>query len=961
MAQIEDSIRIILEEKNAPQHKSATSDLKEETKELGNSTQAIDKNVKSKKEEEKVNKDVNASLLTTISTIKIFSETVQHVFNKVKNLVEQQSNYAENLNLMQNAFKETNVVALDYIDTLGDLYGFDESSLTKSLGLFRQLADAMGLTSKTADQLSYNLEAMALDISSLYNVSVERSANALQSALTGNIKSIRSLTGADITQATLQQKALSLGIDESVRAMSRAEKAMLIYLTLTDQLSNAQGDMTRTINGTANQLKIFKDQCAELARNIGGLLLPIFRNLLYYLNGILMAVNEVIGAILSMFGIQATSLAEEFGVATSDLSDIFDEIGESASTSTAKIQKSLRSFDKLNNLSSQKGGGGASGISAGDVGVLKQLQDLMTSYDGHLSEVENKARKIRDHILDWLGFSKDVNGQWEWSATNLLKNIWNWWRDLNIVGKEFVSIGIALAVKNLLTTLRNLGKYLANSKIGVEIYTIVGSLGERGLTGTIEALYKTHGKMATFMGTLAGFTIIADGIIRFVDGIKKMVDGTAELTDYIRVVSSLLEVLSGLLIVIGSLTGQFQLVTAGIIGLGTAISLNLIANVEDATNVTKQYANELDRLHTAEEELIKTSESRGTKAKLLYENLTKLYDSEGNLIGSYDTAKSTLALLNKELDTEYTLTKDGTIEYNKKKVAVKELGKEVDEYCEKLKKQAYQQAFEKSYNALIERQIELEVERNKKIDELRKTQEKYDMTTEEGAQKWYKANKKKIDNLNDLDGVIEANRNNYTKYMDAITLSEQGKFSEATKLVSNLTNSEKVALSETVKEVVTGSDEMVNSIMKNLTGLGNVQASINIKGHLDTTQAEKELKQWEKKVQYTQSQLEKKGLKLTTGGYSLGGIPQKADGGFLNQGDIFIANEKGAEMVGSIGHRTAVANNDQIVESISIGVAKANMATKSSQPVIIEAKGDASGLLDFITFKQKEKNRQYGI
>lgn len=49
-----------------------------------------------------------------------------------------------------------------------------------------------------------------------------------------------------------------------------------------------------------------------------------------------------------------------------------------------------------------------------------------------------------------------------------------------------------------------------------------------------------------------------------------------------------------------------------------------------------------------------------------------------------------------------------------------------------------------------------------------------------------------------------------------------------------------------------------------------------------------------------------------------------AQGGFPPTGQMFIAREAGPEMVGSIGGRTAVANNDQIVEGISAGVEWAN-------------------------------------
>lgn len=45
-----------------------------------------------------------------------------------------------------------------------------------------------------------------------------------------------------------------------------------------------------------------------------------------------------------------------------------------------------------------------------------------------------------------------------------------------------------------------------------------------------------------------------------------------------------------------------------------------------------------------------------------------------------------------------------------------------------------------------------------------------------------------------------------------------------------------------------------------------------------------------------------------------------ADGGFPETGQLFLAREAGAEMVGSVGGHTAVANNDQIVQGIESGV-----------------------------------------
>jgi hypothetical protein len=65
-----------------------------------------------------------------------------------------------------------------------------------------------------------------------------------------------------------------------------------------------------------------------------------------------------------------------------------------------------------------------------------------------------------------------------------------------------------------------------------------------------------------------------------------------------------------------------------------------------------------------------------------------------------------------------------------------------------------------------------------------------------------------------------------------------------------------------------------------------------------------------------------KAVGAAAGGLSFAGA--FASGGFPSTGQMFIAREAGPEMVGTIGSRTAVANNDQIVESVSRGVADAN-------------------------------------
>jgi hypothetical protein len=67
-----------------------------------------------------------------------------------------------------------------------------------------------------------------------------------------------------------------------------------------------------------------------------------------------------------------------------------------------------------------------------------------------------------------------------------------------------------------------------------------------------------------------------------------------------------------------------------------------------------------------------------------------------------------------------------------------------------------------------------------------------------------------------------------------------------------------------------------------------------------------------------------------------------AEGGFPQQGQMFIAREAGAELVGNIGGSTAVANNDQIVTAVSDGVYRAvsqAMSERGGQRVSLRVDG----------------------
>ena len=97
-------------------------------------------------------------------------------------------------------------------------------------------------------------------------------------------------------------------------------------------------------------------------------------------------------------------------------------------------------------------------------------------------------------------------------------------------------------------------------------------------------------------------------------------------------------------------------------------------------------------------------------------------------------------------------------------------------------------------------------------------------------------------------------------------------------------------------------------------------------------------------------------------------IKPYATGGYPQNGEVFLARENGAELVGSIGNHTAVANNGQIVEGISEGVAYANTGVIGAinQLIAVVQQIDPTVELDGLTVSrglkkyERQVNREYG-
>jgi len=137
-------------------------------------------------------KNVGAKMNTAFNLVgaREFTRAMQRLVKTMGDFVSKSSDYLENINLFQVAFDGNYKSADRFIKKMSEMYGMDESWLTRTVGIFRQLSNAMNLSAENGERLSTLMTQMSLDISSLYNIDVEKASSTLQSALAGQTKPI---------------------------------------------------------------------------------------------------------------------------------------------------------------------------------------------------------------------------------------------------------------------------------------------------------------------------------------------------------------------------------------------------------------------------------------------------------------------------------------------------------------------------------------------------------------------------------------------------------------------------------------------------------------------------------------------------------------------------------------------------------------------------------------------------
>jgi hypothetical protein len=921
--------------------------------------------------------------------------SLRTVSNLISSAITESNKYQEDLNLFTASMGKYAEQAKKYAETVSEVMGIDPAEWMRNQGIFNTLLEGFGSVSDRAYTMSKNLTQLGYDISSFFNISVEDAMLKLQSGISGELEPLRRL-GYDLSQARLQQTAYTLGINESVSAMTQAEKAELRYYAIMTQVTTAQGDMARSLEAPANQLRILQAQFTMCARAIGDIFIPMLNAILPVAIAVVQIIKEIASTIAAIFGFKLTPIdysgLDNAAGGAGALEDNLEGAGDAAK----KLKQYTAGFDELNvfkpedKSSSGSGAGGGGGFDfelpeydfLGDAiseridNIRKKLEPLLTFVKEHLDEILVAVLAIGVGFLAWKigSIIGDLGG-----LEGILKRI------SELVGRITPLLGIALAAAgavmllasafdawtnglnkgNLIGMLAGIGTMTAGltlkfGKLGFAIGTIVGGIAllvigfkdwvtqskltkealsalEIGTVALTVGLTTLFGKVGFGVGLLVG------GITEAIGAIKEFVD-TGELTD-----NSFLAFESGILkigIALSTFTGSWvPLAIAGVVMLAAAVYRywdeikgffqNLWEGIKqiwkDAsiwfkTNVIDPIANFFKGLW---------KDVSGFFSDL-WADVKAVWDSVATWFND-NVIQPIVNFFEPIVDWISEFFRGCWIIIKAIWIVVplwfdEQVIKPVKEFFRKLKEDV-SQFFSDLWTGIQETWSTVSTWFNENViapltefftglwEDLTEGFDKLwnDIKTIfEPVINWFK--EKIIEPLKEkFSDMWERLRSGFENlwgkikeifapvvnwFKDNVIDPLKEKFSSAWDAIKDAFETAISAIKTFAKDVllrdlVSIVQDAINKVIDIINGLiGKFNAVVSIAAKITGSD-------W--------SGLDK-----------IKHVDLFAEGGFPNEGQLFIARESGAEMVGTMGRRTAVANNDQIVEGISAGVTNAN-------------------------------------
>lgn len=484
--------------------------------------------------------------------------TFRKIGHFIAQAVTESNKYQEDLNLFTVALGQYAAEAQNYAEKVSDVMGIDPAQWLRNQGVFNTLLTGFGDTAERAQLMSQNLTQLGYDISSFFNISIEDAMQKLQSGISGELEPLRRL-GYDLSQARLEQTALNLGIKESVANMTQAEKAELRYYAIMTQVTTAQGDMARTLEAPANQLRILQAQLTQAARAIGNIFIPALNAILPYAIAVVQVIREIANALANLAGFKLTEVdysgVNSAAVGAGSLADNLDD----AAGAAKKLKQYTAGFDELNVFAPNTGSG--SGAGAGGAGGFDF--DLPT-YDFLGDAVQTRIGEIKKMIEDTLAEITTIVSGFMLAVGAIL-----------VVTGVNIPLGVGLMVAGAVGLAATVGlNWTAmSSELASTLALITGVVGGFLLAlGAIMAFSGANLPLGIALMALGGASLVSAAVINWHNSDRHLTDALTTLTGVLAGASL---AVGAMLAFTGVATGLgIALMAVGAVTLVSAAALN---------------------------------------------------------------------------------------------------------------------------------------------------------------------------------------------------------------------------------------------------------------------------------------------------------------------------------------------------------------------------------------------------
>ena len=336
----------------------------------------------------------NINMFATLGKWNYLINMARYYGRSLANIVQLSMDYVETQNLWQVANRNNLEMAEQFIQKMNKAYGISEQTLMNYQAIFKNMLSALGdLSDEISSGLSMQLTQMALDFSSLYNVTIPSAMQKFQAVLSGQVRPIRSVSGYDITENTIYDLYAGAGGEKTMRQLSQIEKRLLRIVAVFDQMgaTGATGDMAKTIESASNQARIMSEQFKETMTWTGQIILMWLDSIgvFQHINAFLITMKEIMRAIAYDLGYSEKNFLDGLVTSAEDAGEAVDD-----------IQGKLLSFDKFEALNSNQ---------TNALGIDQTVLDLLEKVNYQTEEFNMQANQIADRWLTSLGFI-DKNG-----------------------------------------------------------------------------------------------------------------------------------------------------------------------------------------------------------------------------------------------------------------------------------------------------------------------------------------------------------------------------------------------------------------------------------------------------------------------------------------------------------------------------------------------------------------------